>query len=409
MRRDYDAALLMLPEDGAYLTIEEVLAVRLYSGPAYQPINEFLRQAGRLSGEHRVQLARHPSLTFSATTALICSALRKLAAVAQPQEASRPLYRGVRGTLPNAFWHEDRQGMITAVDTGFMSTSRNEQTPIDYMQGQYNVLWALHPQLQTDDAYHYGADISLLSQFPDEEECLFPPCTMMILRRPPTSKPDAPQPSAALSASTFTVTFAPGPLGIAFKTQGEEAAGAELGTGPGTIPESSASPSRSPMLGSAPAWLSTSMPSRLEAATGGGLEGASAGDVCVCVAEVVPGSPASLHNVPIGAVLLALNGDRDRIEGLRKAAVLKEIAAAGKEGPFTLTFSGAPLVGLGAPTVSSVHNQPLPPPKASKAAAAAPASAASVDPLDEARNLYSEPLERDGKRLVRLHVVPCFV
>ena len=44
MRRDYDAALLMLPEDGAYLTIEEVLAVRLYSGPAYQPINEFLRQ-----------------------------------------------------------------------------------------------------------------------------------------------------------------------------------------------------------------------------------------------------------------------------------------------------------------------------------------------------------------------------
>ena len=103
----------------------------------------------------------------------------------------------------------------------------------------------------------------------------------------------------------------------------------------------------------------------------------------------------------IGPVRPALESD--------KAAVLKEIAAAGKEGPFTLTFSGAPLVGLGAPTVSSVHNQPLPPPKASKAAAAAPASAASVDPLDEARNLYSEPLERDGKRLVRLHVVPCFV
>ena len=42
--------------------------------------------------------------------------------------------------------------------------------PVDYMQGQYNVLWALHPSLQTDDAYHRGADISLLSQFESEAE-----------------------------------------------------------------------------------------------------------------------------------------------------------------------------------------------------------------------------------------------
>ena len=36
-----------LPLEFAYLTLEEVLAVRLYSGPAYQPINEFLRQIGQ--------------------------------------------------------------------------------------------------------------------------------------------------------------------------------------------------------------------------------------------------------------------------------------------------------------------------------------------------------------------------
>ena len=33
-----------MPESHAYLTLDEVLAVRLYSGPAYQPINTFLRQ-----------------------------------------------------------------------------------------------------------------------------------------------------------------------------------------------------------------------------------------------------------------------------------------------------------------------------------------------------------------------------
>ena len=112
----------------------------------------------------------------------------------------------------------------TAVDTAFMSTSKNERTPVDYMSGEYNVLWALHvscaasslarlasslqclpscllpppphfappafrlsgacpalfapqPSLQTDDAYHRGADISMLSQFANEEEVPFPPLT----------------------------------------------------------------------------------------------------------------------------------------------------------------------------------------------------------------------------------------
>ena len=77
---DYEARLLMLPEHDAYLTLEEVLAVRLYSGPAYQPINDFLRQIGRLSGTFRLEMARHPSLTFAATTALLCSASSELSA-----------------------------------------------------------------------------------------------------------------------------------------------------------------------------------------------------------------------------------------------------------------------------------------------------------------------------------------
>jgi hypothetical protein len=42
-----------------------------------------------------------------------------------------------------------------------------------------NVLFELQPGLASDSAYHYGADISMLSQFGAEEEVLFPPCCLM--------------------------------------------------------------------------------------------------------------------------------------------------------------------------------------------------------------------------------------
>ena len=59
----------------------------------------------------------------------------------------------------------------------FMSTSRIRQTPIDYMssEGADNVLWVLKQSSETDDGYHSGADISMLSQFEAEKEILFPP------------------------------------------------------------------------------------------------------------------------------------------------------------------------------------------------------------------------------------------
>ena len=37
----------MLPESHAFLTVDEVVAIRLYSGPSYQPINVFLLQIVR--------------------------------------------------------------------------------------------------------------------------------------------------------------------------------------------------------------------------------------------------------------------------------------------------------------------------------------------------------------------------
>ena len=67
-----------------------------------------------------------------------------------------------------------------------MSTSRNRGTPIEYMggDGTPNVLWVLKPSLESEEGYHCGADISLLSQFAHEDECLFPPFTMLTVLRP---------------------------------------------------------------------------------------------------------------------------------------------------------------------------------------------------------------------------------
>ena len=77
--------------------VDEVLAVRLYSGPAYDPINGFLRQVAGLSGRYREAIARHAEVTFTATIGHLCRAVRKLAAVATHEEAAQPLWRGVRG------------------------------------------------------------------------------------------------------------------------------------------------------------------------------------------------------------------------------------------------------------------------------------------------------------------------
>ena len=172
-----------LHADHAYLTRDEVLAIRLYSGPAFQPINSFLREVAKLSGDYRLRLAQDPGVTFCATVQHIINAIRKLAAVVTKAEATTPLWRGVRGELPKGFWMPDNADMICGVEMGFMSTSKRLMTPLDYMaDGGDNVLWAIKPMVETDDAYHCGADIAMLSQFAAEEEILFPLCTLLVVQ-----------------------------------------------------------------------------------------------------------------------------------------------------------------------------------------------------------------------------------
>ena len=79
-------------------------------------------------------------------------------------------------------------------------------TPVGFMRGDTNVLWELAPQKQTDAGYHCGADISMLSQFGDEEEVLFPPCCLLVVK----GAPDKPPPQVAEGGKRFVeVTVQP--------------------------------------------------------------------------------------------------------------------------------------------------------------------------------------------------------
>ena len=62
-----------------------------------------------------------------------------------------------------------------------MSTSFNRSTPIHYISGGLGVLFVLHctsPNKATG-AFHMGANLTAVSQFPEESEVLFPPLTLL--------------------------------------------------------------------------------------------------------------------------------------------------------------------------------------------------------------------------------------
>ena len=116
VQRRKDGWGLKLDAENAFLSLEEILAVRLYSGPCFQPINTFLRQIAGCSERYRLALARHPMYTFAATCKHLYNAVRKLSAVATKEESCTRLYRGVRGELKPSFWTPDEQGIICPVD-----------------------------------------------------------------------------------------------------------------------------------------------------------------------------------------------------------------------------------------------------------------------------------------------------
>jgi hypothetical protein len=197
------------------LSREEVIAVRLYTGPAFQPINAFLRRVGVLpTVESRRRAALDAASSYGATVGHLVSAIWKLSAANTEEEDRQTLYRGLKGAPPPAFWTPDAQGVVVATDVAFMSTSLGEATPIHYMagEGRANLLWELHARPEDDTGRHRGADVSMLSQFAGERECLFPPLTMLrVLERSTASDAEVAPAEAAppLQADSLAIEVNP--------------------------------------------------------------------------------------------------------------------------------------------------------------------------------------------------------
>jgi len=118
------AALLRSPEvERSKVTVAEVVALRLYTGPMYVKYNAVLRG---------IAVATAGGTIYSSTVHLICSGLHKLSRVSElPKEMK--LYRGNGGmALPSSFLEPDASGCAGGTEPAIMSATPDRSVALGY-------------------------------------------------------------------------------------------------------------------------------------------------------------------------------------------------------------------------------------------------------------------------------------
>jgi hypothetical protein len=129
----------------------EVVALRLYSGPMYKRYNDTAR--GQVKGVYPTMIT------------LISSGQIKLSKVT----IACRVYRGLSGgQLPRAFYKP--------IERAFMSTTTKLDVASEYAAGKGAGKIGLVYEMEMG-VIDRGADLSLMSQYPDENEILFAPLT----------------------------------------------------------------------------------------------------------------------------------------------------------------------------------------------------------------------------------------
>ena len=125
----------------AKLTMEEVVALRLYTGPAFQKYNSHLRfglsiattGAGGAPLSHSFGTRAKKERQYVTTIHAIASALKKVSRFTELPKGGK-VYRGMSGVkLPEAFEVPDAYGCRGGVELGFMSTSTDKKQALAYM------------------------------------------------------------------------------------------------------------------------------------------------------------------------------------------------------------------------------------------------------------------------------------
>jgi hypothetical protein len=118
------AALLRSPEvERSKVTVAEVVALRLYTGPMYVKYNAVLRG---------MAVATAGGTIYSSTVHLICSGLHKLSRVSEISKEMK-LYRGNGGlALPSSFLEPDASGCAGGTEPAIMSATPDRSVALGY-------------------------------------------------------------------------------------------------------------------------------------------------------------------------------------------------------------------------------------------------------------------------------------
>jgi hypothetical protein len=170
----------------ANLTEAHVLALRLYTSPAYPRLNEPLREfaaAAESGGGSACRIAKPHR--FPATVLHLNEGIRRLRAVGAEQrgrEREKTLWRGVKGVaVPEEFM------LGGGVEVGVMSATFWLDTAVMFARGSGGAGEpgeepgeSLIFKYVTSSFMERGADVAFLSVFPMEQECVFPPLTFLL-------------------------------------------------------------------------------------------------------------------------------------------------------------------------------------------------------------------------------------
>ncbi|EKX33921.1 hypothetical protein GUITHDRAFT_119904 [Guillardia theta CCMP2712] len=149
----------------AELREEELIALQLYTG------------TGQMYHKYNISLRAPDKVANRYTTTIHCvvSGVVKLS-LHSPLPEDRRVWRGVKGMrLPESFLKEDGLGVSGGVEYGLLSTTTDVGTAIQYAgKGEEPILLEI-----SCGAIDRGASLAFLSQYPGEEEMLFPPLSYL--------------------------------------------------------------------------------------------------------------------------------------------------------------------------------------------------------------------------------------
>ena len=169
--KSIDSLMRMELTQTAGLSRTEVMSIVLYTGPMYQLYNTVLR---KYPLDKYTELKSKDNL-FPTTICVLVSAIQKLARKMKLVPGN-VLYRGIDGNmqLPPEFSQPDENGCFGLMETAFMSTTFDYLTAVSRYS---NIGRSRAPKVFriTPCSVDRGADISLYSQYADEQEFLYVP------------------------------------------------------------------------------------------------------------------------------------------------------------------------------------------------------------------------------------------